>query len=250
METIRKPFQGVRNIIVFNWHFYFGAAVLTLFLSCAHFIFESIPLAYFLIPAGFICIMVLVSLLVSTYIYDLSGLYSLNWIDRLSIGQPDTVINVNAGFDETTPLLISRYSEATFQVLDFYDPEKHTEVSIKRARRSYPPMPGTLKISTAQIPLENESTDVIFAILSAHEIRNDLERIGFFKELHRILKRDGRIIITEHLRDLPNFLAYTLGFFHFHSKKTWRYTFVKANLQLSEEIKITPFLTTFVVQHA
>lgn len=250
METIRKPFQGVRNIIVFNWHFYLSAAVLIICLSCAHLLFYSTPLGYFLLPAGVILTMVLVSLLVSTYIYDLSDLYRLNWIDKVSIGQPNTMITINAGFDETSTLLLSRYPEAKLQVLDFYDPEKHTEVSIKRARKAYPPQPGTLKTSTAKLLVEDGSTDVIFALLSAHEIRNDIERIGFFKELHRILKKDGQIIITEHLRDFPNFLAYTLGFFHFHSRKTWLRAFDKANLQLSQEIKITPFITTFVVQHA
>lgn len=250
METIRRPFQGVRNIIAFNWHFYLAALIGIICLSCAHLLFDSVPGAYFLIPASIVGSLVFVSLLVSTYIYDLSGLYSLVWLDHLSIGRPHTITNVNAGFDETTALLMSRYPEAELQVLDFYDPKKHTEISIKRARKAYPPLPGTLTTSTAQIRLEDESTDVIFAVLSAHEIRNDLERIGFFKELGRILKKDGRIVITEHLRDLPNFLAYTIGFFHFHSKKTWRQTFTKANLQLSQEIKINPFITTFVVQHA
>jgi hypothetical protein len=68
--------------------------------------------------------------------------------------------------------------------------------------------------------------------------------------MKRVLKLNGKIIVTEHLRDFPNFLAYTIGFFHFHSKKTWKKTFQEADLKVSEEIKITPFLTTFILEHA
>jgi ubiquinone/menaquinone biosynthesis C-methylase UbiE len=87
----------------------------------------------------------------------------------------------------------------------------------------------------------------IFAILSAHEIRNDEERNSFFKELRRALTATGQIIVTEHLRDTANLLAYNIGFFHFHSKKTWLNTFHSAGLSVASEIKITPFITTFIL---
>ena len=71
------------------------------------------------------------------------------------------------------------------------------------------------------------------------QIRNNDERIIFFKELNRILKSNGKIIVTEHLQDLPNFLAYNIGFFHFHSKRTWLKTFSRADFKVINEIKIT-----------
>ncbi|MEP3210291.1 MAG: class I SAM-dependent methyltransferase [Maribacter sp.] len=250
METIRKPFQGITNIIRFNWHFYalsLGLALVLFYLSAIQ---TPIPRAYSLLLASVIVLTTLISLAVSLYIYDTSGLYALKWLDKLAVDQPDIIVNVNAGFDETSALFAKKYSRAELFVLDFYDPIKHTEVSIKRARKAYPPYPNTLQIKTDTIPLENDSATVVFAILSAHEIREDNERISFFKELNRILKTGGKIVVTEHLRDLPNFLAYTVGFFHFHSKSTWFQTFKAAGLEVSQEIKITPFLTTFVLQNA
>jgi len=70
----------------------------------------------------------------------------------------------------------------------------------------------------------------------------------FFKEIKRILRPDGKIFVTEHLRDLPNFLAYSIGFFHFHSKKSWLRTFTDAELHVQKQIKQTPFITTFILQ--
>src|SRR5439155_13733602 len=115
-------------------------------------------------------------------------------------------------------------------VFDFYDPAKHTEASIRRARKAFPPFPGTLSISTGHIPLENCSAGKIFAILSAHEIRNAEERNAFFCELNRMLSASGRIVVVEHLRDSANYLAYNIGAFHFHSRSAWQSTFQAARL--------------------
>lgn len=250
METLRKPFQGVRNIIRFNWHFYLLAVIIGLVLGTLYSLGSSPWADYSLWALIFLAATLISSLAVSTYVYDLSGLYSLNWIDRLKLGPLGTLVNVHAGFDETSRLLQWKYPRAECHILDFYTPEKHTEVSIKRARKAYPPHEDTLKISPEAIPLTAHSVHAIFALLTAHEIRNDAERVLFFKELARILTPGGKIVVLEHLRDMPNFLAYTLGFFHFHSKRTWMRTFTRANLQISQEIKKTPFLTLFVLEHA
>lgn len=100
MAAVRKPLQGVSNIIRFNWHFYllaFGMITVLIItgLSLGSIIYVSI--------AFLMAVPVLVSLLVSLYIYDLSGFYELNWIDNISAGQ--NIININAGFDEISELL-------------------------------------------------------------------------------------------------------------------------------------------------
>ncbi len=105
-----------------------------------------------------------------------------------------------------------------------------------------------MRITASKIPLGDNSTDIVFAILSAHEIRKQQERNVFFKELRRILKPNGQIIVIKHLRDATNFLAYNIGFFHFHSRKSWLENFRAARLEIEKEIKITPFLTTFILK--
>ncbi|MEP6793846.1 MAG: methyltransferase domain-containing protein [Saprospiraceae bacterium] len=183
---------------------------------------------------------------VSFYIYDISDLYKLTWLDKWQSNNRK-IVYINAGFDETSHLFKRKFPNSELSVFDFYDPTKHTEVSIKRARKAYAPFPDTQQINTTHLPLPDNSVDVIFVILAAHEIRNDEERITFFQELKRVLTTTGKIIITEHLQDTANFLAYNIGFFHFHSKTTWFKTFQSAGLRVVEEIKITPFITTFIL---
>lgn len=144
-------------------------------------------------------------------------------------------------------IFIQRYPQADLKVFDFYDPKKHTELSIKRARKAYEPYPNTEKINTDFIPLAENSTDVVFNIFSLHEIRNREERINFLKRQHRFLKEDGRCIIVEHLRDLPNFIAYNIGFFHFFSPHEWKNNFLMAGFEIRSVINVTPFVSVFIL---
>ena len=158
------------------------------------------------------------------------------------------VLNINAGFDETSEIIKEKFPNTQLVVCDFYDESKHTEISIKRARNTYPSYPNTFAVTSDSLPFLNESFDSIIAIFSAHEIRNDQERIQFFSELNRVLKKNGKVYITEHLRDFPNFIAYTIGFFHFHSGRTWRKTFSASQFKISKKLKTTPFVNTFILE--
>jgi SAM-dependent methyltransferase len=195
-----------------------------------------------------------ISLLVSFYIYDLSGLYRLTWLDeKVLVGDgpggmsAGLIVNIHAGFDETSHLLVKKYPGCELKVFDFYDPDKHTEVSIARARKAYPSFPGTVRIGTDALPLGRGVADTVFLVFAAHEIRADEERVSFFQELGRVLKDSGRIIIVEHLRDLPNFLAYNIGFFHFLPVSAWTRTFGQAGLRVCNKKKVTPFITTYTL---
>lgn len=244
---IRKPLQGVWNIIRFNWHYYTLSGLLILIILILQHYFSALHITVIIVTL-LVIYTTLTSLVVSLYVYDLSDFYKLTWLDHLQNGEREKIINIHAGFDETSELLKSKLIDCELIVADFYNAAKHTEVSIKRARRAYPPFPNTQQVSTKHLPIPDSSADKIFAILSAHEIRNDEERVAFFKELLRILKPSGQVIVTEHLRDAANFLAYNIGYFHFHSKATWIRTFQSSGLCISKEIKTTPFITTFILE--
>ncbi len=245
MERVRRPFQGVWNIVRFNWHFY---VIFLLLLPLIYFGLEVMVSGVVAI-AGLVILVVpvLISLLVSFYVYDCSQLYEYRFLDEFDFNTSDTIVNINAGFDETSQAISDRFPEAKLEVFDFYNPERHTESSIKRARKAYPPFPGAKTIDTTDLPLQDQAVSGVFAIMSAHEIRDREERVMFLKEIRRVLSDEGRLLVVEHLRNIPNFLAYTIGAFHFFSKKDWRNCFNAAGLAIEKEIKITPFVSIFIL---
>jgi SAM-dependent methyltransferase len=240
MATIRKPFQGLINIICFNWHQYLLAILAFWLLAQMEFMFFKLIA---LVGIVFVLYAIVASLLVSWYVYDATKLYE--W-PRLPYNKKDelNIANVSAGFDESYASLQEHFPLSTIDQLDFYDEDKHTEVSIKRARKMYPPHPSIKPIQTKQLTYNNEHFDYIFIIFAAHEIRSEAERITFFKELKRCLKPNGSIYVIEHIHDVPNTLAYTMGVFHFLTLNDWLSTFKRSGLQYERQ-KINLFINQF-----
>ena len=242
----REPFQGLMTVLRFNWHFFVLALVGILALPLLSWWLAP---AYLTIAAaasavGFLTI--ITSMAATLHAYDLSGLYVLRWLDPWMSGA-GTGANIHSGFDESSELLRERYPGVNWHVFDFYDPAKHTEISIRRARAAHPAHPGTVKATTSHIPLEDHSLDRAVLMLAAHEIREHGERVTFFRELYRVLSEDGFVIVTEHLRDFSNIIAYTMGAWHFHPRSEWLATFAEAGFHVAAETKNNLLITTFIL---
>lgn len=246
MAIKRKKFQGVLNILSFNRHFYVVGLAAMALITGSQLIFSWPPLLFWVIISAFLYGLIM-PLIISAYVYDYSGYYTLNWLEKIAINdtQVKTICNINAGFDETSFLLENLYPAADILVFDFYNAEQHTEPAILRARNVSITYPGNRQITTKSIPLNDKSTDLIFLLSAAHEIRSHDEKIMFLAECRRICKPGGRVIMVEHLRDFPNFMAFTVGFTHFFSRNTWMAAFEKAGFATCTETKFTPFMSIF-----
>lgn len=242
----RGPVQGTANIVRFNWPAYTAAAGTVAAgtwiasnkrLPCALRILAGAAAAGAAWQAG-------ASLAASHWIYDRSSLYTLDWLRGLWPEQPRCIVNVHAGFDETTARLKTLYPSAEVCVLDFYDPECNPEPSIARARSAHPPEPGTESVGCEDWPLDDEEADAVLVFLAAHEMRDPEDRRRFFAELRRVCAPDGRIVIVEHLRDAANLAAFGPGFLHFLPRHVWVDESADF-LFLVGELSLTPFLRVF-----
>ncbi|MEE9407076.1 MAG: methyltransferase domain-containing protein [Polaribacter sp.] len=246
MEIERKKFQGVLNILSFNRHFYvIGLIVLFLIITiCWYFNFSKSLI--WVVVSGFIYGL-LMPLIVSAYVYDFSGYYNFEWLNlfEISDSKDNVFVNINAGFDETSFILKDKFPKSDLKVFDFYNSEKHTELAIIRARKVSLVYPNTQEIKYNSIPLEANSVDVVFLLSAVHEIRKNNEKVEFLSECRRICKSNGRVIMVEHLRSVSNFFAFSVGFTHFFSKKTWLNIFGKAGFLKTKERKFTPFMSIF-----
>jgi SAM-dependent methyltransferase len=242
----RRKFQGVLNILSFNRHFYVFGIVALIVIITTYFIFNwSAPL-FWIIVIAFLYGLIM-PLIVSAYVYDFSGYYNFNWVEKFKLADtdPKLILNINAGFDETSFIIKNRFPKSDLKVYDFYDAKRHTEPAIIRARKVSVVYPDTQQISTGSIPLMDNSVDIIFLLSAVHEIRSQDEKVEFLKECRRLCKQNSEVIMVEHLRDFPNFLAFSIGFTHFFSRRTWKSAFERAGFSSIAETKFTPFMSIF-----
>jgi len=246
MELKRRRFQGVLNILSFNRHFYvLGLGFLALLFASKLLI--KWPEGLLILVLALFLYGLLMPLIVSAYVYDFSGYYKLDWLET-QIGDKSNIkliVNINAGFDETSFIIKRKFPESDLKVFDFYNSRQHTEPAIKRARKVSLVYPETRQIESNSIPLESNSVDIIFLLSAVHEIRSPGEKVQFLKECCRISKPGGKVIMVEHLRDFPNFLAFSVGFTHFFSRAAWRTAFERAGFSSFKETKFTPFMSIF-----
>nr|WP_290928363.1 methyltransferase [Haliscomenobacter sp.] len=208
---MRKPFQGVLNIVRFNWHFYVFAfaLVLGLFFVANYF---APPVRTVLIGVGILATAsTLISLLASFYVYDLAGLYNFTWLDQQNA--TNTVVNINAGFDETSTLLKAKFKAGGADCADFMT-LRTLKFPSKEQRKPILRFPGHNKLKP-NLQLLDDSVDKIFVILSAHEIRDESERVTFFKALKRAIKPLGKYTSSNICAMCPIFWLTTSAFFTF-----------------------------------
>lgn len=246
MEIKRRKFQGVLNILSFNRHFYFWGIGILALIIVSQLIFQW-PNILFLIIIGAFLYGLLMPLIVSAYVYDFSGYYDFKWLKHFKNmdSEATNIININAGFDETSFILKNNFPKSDIKVFDFYNAEKHTEPAIILARKVSLVYPNTEEIKSNILPLKDNSKDLIFLLSAAHEIRLHEEKVQFLKECRRVCKPKGRVVMVEHLRDFPNFLAFSIGFTHFFSRKVWKSAFMSAGFSTFTEMKFTPFMSIF-----
>jgi SAM-dependent methyltransferase len=246
--AVRRPRQGVLQILQFNWRSYGAtAAVVAVALLAAPFLpfLFRVGLLIGIAPALFWMVS---SLLVSHYVYDRFPLYDLTWIPRALSRMPSRWINIHCGLDETSGLLAAIFPEAAFDVVDIFDARVITEVSIRQARRMERSAITARPARFDDLPFESGMFDAAFCIFAGHELRLARQRAALFLEIARVLAPGGELVLMEHSRDWWNFLAFGPGFLHFFSQRAWRRTASQAGFRVQSELSRTPFVQVYVLR--
>jgi SAM-dependent methyltransferase len=236
---------GVLKIVRYNWPWYalaLAAAVGTLLVLAAA--RPPAPVAAAL-SAGLLAAgwWACASLAVSHYVYDASPVARAAWLDGVPPGSVRRAAAFHAGEDEASAALAARFPDAERAVYDFFDPERASTPSLLRARALA--AGAAAAVASSALPLADASLDLACVVFAAHELRADADRAAFFRELGRVLRPEGRVLVVEHLRDAWNAAAYGPGALHFLPRGRWSRTFAAAGLALKKESRCTPFVAVF-----
>lgn len=246
LALLRKPLSGILNVVRFNWPKYLVALIISFAASYAFVMVSDLALKLaILLPLILLLHWTIASLMVSYLVYDESDLYKFNWLIRLLSVSPRTILNLHAGFDETSEGLRMLFPKAKLTVFDFYTEETSSEKSIARARSANKSKMKAVSVSLRGWDLPEHSQDLVLVFLAAHELRTPADRQRFFDEITRVLAADGNCIVVEHLRNPANFLAYGPGFFHFWPRSEWLRLAKVSGLNVREETSVTPYVSVF-----
>lgn len=245
----RTPWQGMLQILRYNRRHYLGAVGGALFLAWLAWMsgptwtrIAALALAFLLVAGA------IVSLAVSHWVYDRSGLHRWDWLVA-RVPAPAEWAVVHAGLDEASPALRRIYPGAIGHVVDIYDAATMTEPAIRVARKTASST-ASMRARHDRLPMDGESVHLGLLFFAAHELRRTHERNALLVEMRRALAHDGRLVVVEHLRDLPNLLAFGPGALHFFARRHWLRSFGAAGLAVEREDRITPFVRAFFLRRA
>jgi len=244
----RSPFQGVLQILQFNWRSYLAtAAAVAVALLALPFLSHLWRVALLLGVAPPLFWLVS-SLFVSHYVYDRFPLYDLNWIAGALSRMPNRWLNIHCGFDETSSSLAVIFPGAAFDVVDIFDSRVMTEASIRQARRTERGAIAAKPARFDDLPFGSGTFDAAFCIFAADELRRDRQRTTLFLEIARVLTPGGEFVLMEHSRDPWNLLAFGPGALHFFSQRAWRATALNAGFGVRTELSMTLFVHVYVLR--
>lgn len=138
--------------------------------------------------------------------YDqLAAVYDLRWKSYIAntlsflktwaeISQTDTILDVACGTGEFERLLLSEYSSQQIVGVDISD----KMLAIAKQKCSAYPQVSFQIASASNLPFDNDNFDVIVSANSFHYFDDPLAAL---KEMRRVLKPDGKVIILDWCRD-------------------------------------------------
>ncbi|MDR3614265.1 MAG: methyltransferase domain-containing protein [Candidatus Obscuribacterales bacterium] len=242
-----EKFSGMMRVVQFNWPLYLVAAFIATLLAVISFT-HSIDASMRIVcgvATVLIIAQIIASLVVSHLVYDLSSFSNWQWLKEITTIEKPRILLIHAGYDETNNVLPGIFSTSEVVTVDFYDALEAKEPSIKKARELYPSALIPTCTTLSNWPINDASIDLALLAFAAHEITDREQRLLLFREIRRVLSNQGQALLIEHLRDMPNFMAFGFGCFHFLPRSEWLRCARLSSLTVKRQYKITPFVGVF-----
>lgn len=260
----RPPITGTLTVVRFNWPKYVGAGGLVVAAIVARVMSAGPILQTGLGVAAVLAIAWSASSILATWwVYDHAHVYERA---ARGLGAVGAWATVHTGFDAATPVLAAtlaappaavhevgcagRSSLRRARVRVLRDDEGD---ALRTAGRSVEPRAARQVVHRTDVgaggdhllPGPDGSLDTVFLTFAVHEVRDRDDQRALFADIHRVLRPGGRLVVTEHLRDLANGAVFGPGSLHFQRADVWRTRAAESGFDLVAELAVTPFVRRF-----
>jgi len=241
----RHRYRGLYQVLSFNWPYYLAALAM---ISAGTAVLCLVSLPFWLAVTisgmtGLALFFSAMSLFVAHLVYDLSSAFTGEWLVRGLPALPKSWVNIHSGLDEATSMLEALFPGRGRAVLDLYDPRETSEPSITRAREACRSPYPAQRARPEALPVPEGCCDLAVLAFAAHEVRDPAKREALFKELFRIVRPGGSVVLAEHCRDAATAAAFGPNVLHFFPKREWLRVAQVAGFELARTAPLTPFAT-------
>ncbi len=156
--------------------------------------------------------LMLAALWTANRLFDTDSEQVSNLLVNMSQGlATDHVANIDLGLRQQAILLSSHLTTGKITVVDVYNPQLTTDSALARARRQAPPAKSDPRLIWYDgrfdlLPLPDSSVEAVFMFQVLSEFSQHGDRQALLREVRRILKPNGRLLIAEQTSSWLNWL--------------------------------------------
>ena len=253
----RDRYQGTARHIYAQWPGYllrYGGLILAFLMIGAGLIMGwqvLVALGIVLLTAVFF--LMLAALWTAHKLHDADGLQSDDLLFAMSQAQPtDNLANIDLGLRQQAIILSRHLTTGKITVIDVYNPQLATGAGLARARLQAPSTKQDPRLTwydghISLLPMPDSSVTAVFMSQVLSEFSQHGDRQTLLREIRRILKPSGRLLVTEQTASWLNWLLAGTSTARLHPTEYWRDLLLEAGFEIHRQENIQGLLNCFRV---
>ncbi len=159
----------------------------------------------------------------------------------------DHIANIELGERSTSIWLARHLTTGSVAAIDIYNPESNTSGPLRRARMraEHPasdPRLSWIDGSPGLLPLADRSVSCVFLNEVLSEFWQDSERERLLREVHRVLKPDGRVLFVDRVRTQTSLLLWLPRAIDAPAAAYWKALLIRSGFDVQQEQDIEGLL--------
>jgi ubiquinone/menaquinone biosynthesis C-methylase UbiE len=182
-------------------------------------------------------------------LYDADGLQSDDLLFAMSQAQPtDKLANIDLGLRQQAIMLSRHLTTGKITVIDVYNPQLATGSSLARARLQAPSSKQDPRLTWSDghislLPMPDASVTAVFMSQVLSEFGQHGDQQMLLREIRRILKPGGRLLITEQTASWLNWLLVGTSSAKLQPAEYWRDLLLEAGFEIHRQENIQGLLS-------